>query len=154
MAEVVRRARAGEATPQDVFERFLHARVYCERPDEPGFLTITASELPGTDDHAPQGSRILELALVPDATDTTAAPDDATPPARLVPVFTSLEQFALFTGGGAWFSTTGADVLDLMPAGLDVWLDPAAEHAVRLASAATKSEPVLHISYRPRVSAA
>lgn len=153
LAEVVSRAKAGEATPQDVFETFLHARVYCERPDEPGFLTVTASELPGTDDQAPQGSRILDLALVPDAIDTTAAPDDAAPPARLVPVFTSLEQFALFTGGGAWFSTTGADVLDLMPAGLDVWLDPAAEHAVRLASAATKSEPVLHVSYRPLGSA-
>lgn len=154
LAEVVRRAKAGEATSQDVFETFLHARVYCERPDEPGFLAVIASELPGTDDHAPQGSRILDLALVPDATDETAATQDATPPARLVPVFTSLEQFALFTGGGAWFSTTGADVLDLMPAGLDVWLDPAAEHTVRLASAATKSEPVLHISYRPRRSAA
>lgn len=154
LAEVVRGAKAGEATPQDVFETFLHARVYCERPDEPGFLTVTASELPGTDDHAPRGSRILDLALVPDGTDATAATDDAMPPARLVPVFTSLEQFALFTGGGAWFSTTGADVLDLMPAGFDVWLDPAAEHAVRLASTATKSEPVLHVSYRPRGSAA
>lgn len=154
LAEVVRRAKAGEATPQDVFETFLHARVYCERPDEPGFLTVTASELPGMDDQAPQGSRILDLALVPDAIDTTAAPDDAAPPARLVPVFTSLEQFALFAGGGAWFSTTGADVLDLLPPGLDVWLDPAAEHAVRLASAATKIEPVLHISYRPGGSAA
>lgn len=69
-------------------------------------------------------------------------------------MFTSLDQFALFTGGGAWFSTTGADVLGLLPPGLDVWLDPAAEHAVRLTSAATRIEPVLHISYRSRGSAA
>ncbi|MBT3166166.1 SseB family protein [Streptomyces sp. Vc74B-19] len=142
LVEVVRRAKNGEASPHDVFETFLQARVYCERPDNPGFLTVTASEVPGEDDHAPRGSRILDLAVVSDTTAPTQQP------ARLVPVFTSLEQFALFTGGGAWFSTTGADVLDLLPPGLDVWLDPAAEHAVRLASAATKIEPVLHISYR------
>lgn len=149
LAEVVRRAKNGEASPRDVFEAFLQARVYCERPDEPGFLTVTASEVLGEGDHAPRGSRILDLAVVPDPADA----DDA-PASRLVPVFTSLEQFALFAGGGAWFSTMGADVLDLLPPGLDVWLDPAAEHAVRLASAATKIEPVLHISYRLGGSAA
>ncbi|MDX3803922.1 hypothetical protein [Streptomyces sp. AK04-3B] len=36
-------------------------------------------------------------------------------------------------------------MLDLLPPGLDVWLDPGAEHAVRLASAATSVEPVLHV---------
>ncbi|MEU9356068.1 SseB family protein [Streptomyces griseoloalbus] len=146
LAEVVRRAKVGEASPQDVFDAFLRARVYCERPDEPGFLTVTAPTHPnpGTS----RSSRILDLATGPD----TAA--DVTPPDRLVPVFTSLEQFQLFTGGGAWFSTTGADVLDLLPPGLDVWLDPTAEHTVRLSSAATRTEPVLHISYRPRGSAA
>lgn len=142
LAEAVRRAKTGEASPQDVFDTFLRARVYCERPEEPGFLTVAASALPATDTSS--GSRILDLATGPDT------PADVTPPARLVPVFTSLEQFQQFTGGGAWFSTTGADVLDLMPPGLDVWLDPAAEHAVRLSSAATRTEPVLHISYRPR----
>ncbi|MXQ61545.1 SseB family protein [Streptomyces sp. XHT-2] len=148
LVEVVRRARNGEASPHDVFETFLRARVYCERPDAPGLLTVTASEVPGEDQPAPRGSRILDLAVVSDATDATEQPT------RLVPVFTSLDQFALFTGGGAWFSTTGADVLGLLPPGLDVWLDPAAEHAVRLTSAATRIEPVLHISYRSRGSAA
>ncbi len=108
LVEVVRRARNGGASPHDVFETFLRARVYCERPDTPGFLTVTASEVPGEDQHAPRGSRILDLAVVSDATEQ---------PTRLVPVFTSLEQFALFTGGGAWFSTTGADVLGLLPPG-------------------------------------
>jgi hypothetical protein len=89
----------------------------CERPDTPGFLTVTASEVPGEDQRAPQGSRILDLAVVSDATDTTEQPT------RLIPVFTSLEQFALFTGGKAWFSTTGADALGLLPPGLDVWVD-------------------------------
>ncbi|GGV86561.1 hypothetical protein GCM10010294_67310 [Streptomyces griseoloalbus] len=146
LAEVVRRAKAGEASPQDVFDAFLSARVYCERPAEAGFLTLTAPTRPAAGTSS--GSRILDLATAPDPS------ADVTPPDRLVPVFTSLEQFELFTGGGAWFSTTGADILDLMPPGLDVWLDPAAEHAVRLSTAATRTEPVLHISYRPRGSAA
>ncbi|MFD8524440.1 SseB family protein [Streptomyces capillispiralis] len=146
LAEVVRRAKAGEASPQDVFDAFLRARVYCERPEEPGFLTVTAPARPAAGTSS--GSRILDLATAPDPS------AGVTPPDRLVPVFTSLERFELFTGGGAWFSTTGADVLDLLPPGLDVWLDPAAEHAVRLSSAATRTEPVLHVSYRPRGSAA
>ncbi|WP_109035889.1 SseB family protein [Streptomyces rubrogriseus] len=106
-------------------------------------MTVAALDPPAAD--APPRSRILDL-----VTATATAPS----PARLVPVFTSLEQFELFTGGEAWFSTTGADLLDLLPPGLDVWLDPAAEHAVRLVSAATAVEPVLHISYRPRGGAA
>lgn len=140
LAETVRRAKAGRASPQDVFDAFLRARVHCERPEDPGFLTVTA---PGhtADDTQPR-SRILDLA--------STMTDSAPAPARLLPVFTSLEQFARFTGGGAWFSTTGADVLDLLPAGLDVWLDPAAEHSVRLVTAATAVQPVLHVSYRPR----
>ncbi|WP_432083412.1 SseB family protein [Streptomyces sp. WAC 04229] len=139
LATTVRRAKSAEVSPQDVFDAFIHARVYCERPEEPGFLTVTEPEPPAAG--APPRSRILDL-----ATTTDTGPS----PALLVPVFTSLEQFELFTGGGAWFSTTGADLLDLLPPGLDVWLDPAAEHAVRLASAATAVEPVLHVSYRSR----
>lgn len=142
LAETVRRAKRGEASPQDVFDTFLRARVYCERPREPGFLTVTAPESPAAD--APARSRILDLATT----------DPAPPADRLVPVFTSLEQFGLFTGGGDWFSTTGNDLLGLLPPGLDVLLDPAAGHTVRLASAATAVEPVLHISYGPRGGAA
>ncbi|WP_331481931.1 SseB family protein [Streptomyces rubrogriseus] len=143
LAKTAQRAMDGRASPQELFDAFIHARVYCERPEDPGFLTVAALDPPAAD--APPRSRILDL-----VTTTATAPS----PARLVPVFTSLEQFELFTGGGAWFSTTGADLLDLLPPGLDVWLDPAAEHAVRLVSAATAVEPVLHISYRPRGGAA
>lgn len=146
LVDVVRRAREGSASPHDVFEAFLRARVYCERPVQPGFLTVPAPEAtPRGGDSGPR-SRLRDLF--------------EEPPVRLVPVFSSLEQFALFVdeeesrggnesrGGAAWFSTTGADVLDLLPAGLDVWLDPGADHAVRLASAATRVGPVLHIGYR------
>ncbi len=143
LVETVRRAKCGEASPQDVFDTFLRTRVYCERPEVPGFLTVIAPDSPAAD--ASPRSRILDLA-------TATVPEP--PQARLVPVFTSLEQFQLFTGGGAWFSTTGTDLLGLLPPGVDAWLDPAAEHTVRLASAAVAVEPVLHISYRPRGGAA
>lgn len=42
--DVVRRAREQSASPHDVFAAFLRARVYCERPDQPGFLTVPAPE--------------------------------------------------------------------------------------------------------------
>ncbi|MBZ9639857.1 SseB family protein [Streptomyces sp. PSKA30] len=139
LVDAVRRAKGGEASPQDVFEAFLQARLYCERPEEPGFLTVP---VPAGSDDAPPRSRLLDL--------IDGSSEEADPPVRLVPVFSSLEQFALFVGEGAWFSTTGADVLNLLPPGVDVWLDPAAEHTMRLASSATKVEQVLHISYRDR----
>ncbi|MGX1132825.1 hypothetical protein RKD49_005015 [Streptomyces glaucescens] len=140
LIDVVRRAREGLAPPQDVFDAFIRARVYCERPDEPGFLTVPASMV--TEPGEGPRSRLLDLMDAGDGEPSVKAD-------RLVPVFSSLDQFALFAGEGPWFSTTGADVLDLLPPGLDVWLDPAAEHAVRLASAAVgDTEPVLHISYR------
>ncbi|HLL35940.1 SseB family protein [Streptomyces sp.] len=140
LVDVVRRAREGLAPPQDVFDTFVRARVYCERPEKPGFLTVPAPT--AVADENIEGPRSSLLDLVRGG----PTPGDA---ARLVPVFSSLDEFALFAGEGPWFSTTGADVLDLLPPGLDVWLDPASEHAVRLASAAVgDTRPVLHISYR------
>jgi hypothetical protein len=141
LVETLKGAKRGRVSPQDVFHAFLRSRLYCERPEKPGFLAVTAPESEGTQ----RRSRILDLATEPAA---------GLAPTRLVPVFTSLDQFEQFTGGGAWFSTTGADLLDLLPPDLDVWLDPAAEHTVRLSTAATAVEPVLHISYGPRGSAA
>ncbi|MER6346655.1 SseB family protein [Streptomyces sp. NPDC001595] len=143
LVDVVRRALEGERSPQDVFEAFLKARLYCERPESPGFLTMSAPA--ATAGHA-EGPRSSLLDLV-----NGEPPRQATRPDRLVPVFSSLEQLTLFTGEGPWFSTTGADLLDLVPPGLGLWLDPAAEHAVVLSSAAVgDTEPVLTGSYRNR----
>ncbi|MFB8248830.1 SseB family protein [Streptomyces sp. NPDC055952] len=141
LVEALKGAKRGRVSPQDIFHAFMRSRLFCERPQNPGFLAVKPPEPDGT----PRRSRILDLAAVSEA-------DPA--PTRLVPVFTSLDQFEQFAGGGAWFSTTGADLLDLLPPELDVWLDPAAEHTVRLSTAATAVEPVLHISYGLRGSAA
>ncbi|MFD7710617.1 SseB family protein [Streptomyces sp. NPDC059786] len=137
LADAVRRARAGSASPQDVFEAFLAARVYCERPESPGFLTVDA---PGSSAARPRSSISTYVGTLS---------EERAEPLRLVPVFSSLEHFARYAGStGAWFSTTGADVLDLLPPALDLWLDPGADHSVRLASAAVGTTPVLTISYR------
>lgn len=56
---------------------------------------------------------------------------------RVVPVFTSLVELARFAGQTAWFSTTGQEVLDLLPDGCDVAVDPGTSHALRLLGSAT-----------------
>ncbi|MFF6993484.1 SseB family protein [Streptomyces sp. NPDC008313] len=139
LVAAVRRSQRGLATPQDVFAAFLTARVYCERPSQPGFLTVDAPPSPG----AHPRSALSQYA-------GNTAPEEPPPTTRLLPVFTSLEQFGLYVGEGPYFSTTGADVLGLLPPGLDIWLDPAADHSVRLASSAVELSPVLNISYRDR----
>jgi SseB protein N-terminal domain len=58
------------------------------------------------------------------------------PDGPAVPVFTSLGQLALARGAVAWFSTTGVDILDLLPPGLDLIVDGAGPHPVRLHPAA------------------
>jgi len=60
---------------------------------------------------------------------------------RVVPVFTSLVALARATGQTAWFSTVGQDVLDLLPDGYDVVVDPGSPHTVRLRGDATQLRP-------------
>lgn len=47
----------------------------------------------------------------------------------LVPAFTSPEALARHTGGGNFFSTIGRDLLDLLPDGYGVLVDPGTEYA-------------------------
>lgn len=71
------------------------------------------------------------------------------PPDGLIPVFSAPAQLAAFTGGACdWFSTTGADLLSLVPPGFGLLLDPAADHAVRLDPAAWTARPRLRIAFR------
>lgn len=50
----------------------------------------------------------------------------------LVPIFTSLERFVRAMGSAPWFATTGEDLLKLLPAGLDLVLDPGSPHSAPL----------------------
>jgi hypothetical protein len=56
-----------------------------------------------------------------------------TPDGRdVVCVHTSAAQLAAARGAVPWFSTTGLDLLGLLPRGHDLLLDPAAPHALLL----------------------
>lgn len=59
-----------------------------------------------------------------------------TPDGRdVVCVHSSPAQLAAARGPVRWFATTGLDLLDQLPAGHDLLLDPASPHAVLLRSA-------------------
>ena len=49
-----------------------------------------------------------------------------------VPVFSSMEQLGRFAGPARWLSTSGEDLLRLLPAGTDLLLDPASDTPLRL----------------------
>ena len=54
------------------------------------------------------------------------------PPNAVVAVYTSPEQLAADRGAQRWLSTTGVDVLELLPAGPDLVLDPAGPFPLRI----------------------
>jgi hypothetical protein len=58
------------------------------------------------------------------------------PRAGVIPVFSSPEQLALARGTVAWFSMTGAELLDLVPEGYDLLLDMGGSAPLRLRTAA------------------
>jgi hypothetical protein len=92
----------GTVSGEELTETFQRETVFCQRSEQPGFLAV------------------------------------GPPGAGLVPVFTSLDELSRYAvtyglhGGIDWLSTTGADVLDLLPDGYGIVVDPAAEHAVTL----------------------
>jgi SseB protein N-terminal domain len=69
--------------------------------------------------------------------------------AGAVPVFSSVEQLALARGSVAWFSLSGADLLDLLPAGYDVILDIGGASPVRLRPSAVERQTVVEIEAVP-----
>lgn len=68
-----------------------------------------------------------------------------TPGAGVIPVFTSLDQLALARGPVRWFSTTGDDLLGLLPAGYDLLLDAAGPAPLRLRPAALTRRVVVDV---------
>jgi len=70
------------------------------------------------------------------------------PPHGLVPGWTSEAELARSIGSSAWFSTTGADLLDLLPAGYDLVLDPDGDTALRLRPSALRREPAVTVDWR------
>ena len=67
------------------------------------------------------------------------------PPEGLVPVWTTEAELARSLGAAAWFSTNGADLLDLLPPGYDLLLDPDGDSALRLRPSALRPEQALTV---------
>lgn len=68
------------------------------------------------------------------------------PPEAVVAVYSSPEQLAADRGPQRWFSTTGADLLDLLPAGHDLVLDPAGPAPLRLRPSALERTTVVEMT--------
>lgn len=72
-----------------------------------------------------------------------------TPGDGLIAVYSTPEQVALARGTVRWFSLTGADLLDLVPAGYDLLLDPGGEFPLRLRPAALARRVTVSIEAVP-----
>jgi hypothetical protein len=70
------------------------------------------------------------------------------PPDGLVPVWTAEAELAGSVGASAWFSTIGADLLGLVPAGYDLVLDPDSDAALRLRPSALRRELAVTVDWR------
>lgn len=66
------------------------------------------------------------------------------PAGPVVPVYSSIAELAAARGAVAWFSTSGQDLLDLLPDGHDLLLDSAGSCAVLLRRTALR--PGVHVS--------
>jgi SseB protein N-terminal domain len=70
------------------------------------------------------------------------------PGAGVVPVFTSEAELARARGAVRWFSTTGADLLDLLPDRYELVVDIQSDVPLRLQSAAVQRGSVVEIDWR------
>lgn len=70
------------------------------------------------------------------------------PPDAVVPVWSSEAELARSVGASFWFSTTGADLLDLLPDGYDLVLDPDGDAALRLRPSALRRAPAVTVDWR------
>ena len=66
-----------------------------------------------------------------------------------VPVFSSLEQLGRYAGPARWLSTTGEDLLRLLPPGTDLLLDPAGDRPLLLPGADVARLLTLSAGQRP-----
>ena len=68
------------------------------------------------------------------------------PEGPVVPVYSSPLQLARARGAVGWFSTSGMDLMVLLPDGHDLALDPAGESPVRLRTAALQAAVTVEAS--------
>ncbi|MFE7114597.1 SseB family protein [Streptomyces sp. NPDC057654] len=88
LRDLVQQEAVASMTPAERLAQLCSARLYFQRPEQPGFFVAETLEGP------------------------------------VAPVFTSWEGLALFAGACEWASTTAADLVELLPEGVGVLVDP------------------------------
>ena len=112
---------------------------------EPLPLDLAAAGVAGgTTSPAELLASLLSATVFCEAPDHPGVLTAASPQGPVVPVFTSLAALAAARGGVAWFSTSGQDLLDLVPAGHDLVLDPGGDAPLRLRPSALR--PAVRVS--------
>jgi len=87
---------------------------------------------------------LLRSTVFCEAPETPGVMTAETEDGPVVPVYTSLVELAAARGAVPWFSTTGLDLLGLLPHGHDLALDPAGPTPLVLRTAALR--PAVHVS--------
>lgn len=109
----------------ELHRAFLAATLWCERPARPGFVAWR------TPDPAPDRTGSPESTGSTESTATAAR-------RGLIAVFSSERQLAAACGPVAWFALPGAALLDALPEGFDLLLDPAGAAPLLLRTAALR----------------
>jgi SseB protein N-terminal domain len=122
LGDAVERFVTGSLSAAEFTDRFRQSRVYALRRESPGFVAVGP---PGAG-YIPIFSSLTELARY-----------GATFPSR-------------YAEGVDWLSTTGEDLLTLLPEGYGLVVNVASEHAVRLDATAIDRQPVLTVHRRDR----
>jgi type III secretion system (T3SS) SseB-like protein len=120
LGDAVERFAAGDLGADVLTERFLVTRVYALRTERPGFVAV------------------------------------GTPGSGYIPIFSTLAEVWRYTAqfperysdGVDWLSSTGEDLLTLVPKGYGLVLDVASDHAVRLEATGIQRRPVLVVRRR------
>lgn len=111
----------GELSAEAFTDRFIVSRWFALRSERPGFVAV------------------------------------GQPGAGYVPIFSSLGELSAYAAtfpdryvdGVDWLSTTGDDLLPMIPSGYGLVVDVASDHAVYLRADAIERKPVLVVRARP-----
>lgn len=105
---------------------------------------VAAAIATGTADAQALLTALLQATVFCEAPETPGVMTAATPDGPVVPVFSSLGELVAARGAVSWFSTSGQELLGLLPAGHDLLLDPAGPNPLQLHPAALQA--AVHVS--------
>lgn len=107
--------------------------------DGPLLASMATRALAGTAGPGELLAALLEATVFCQAPERPGVLVSETGQGLVVRVFSGLPELLASQGPVAWFSTSGLDLMQLLPAGHDLVLDLGSDHAVRLRSAAVRT---------------